>query len=324
MPTIPVILDVDTGVDDALAILFAVASPDVDVLGITCVAGNASLERVVENTLRILDVAGADDIPVAAGARRPLIAPARSASHVHGEGGLGTVRLPSSDRTAAPAHAVELMRQLITASPRPVTLVALAPQTNLALLLRQYPDLAENIERIVFMGGSASVGNATAVAEFNVWHDPEAAAIVLDAGIPTFMYGLDVFNQVAVDRDVADALETGDSAYGRVVGALLTNRVARSESSITDYTGLIGDAGAICALVDPDALRTRLLPVRVELTGYGRGQTIVDQRRRVGEDIVHGTAGTWEVAEVALDVDAPRFVKLFLDTLGLSSPRTET
>jgi pyrimidine-specific ribonucleoside hydrolase len=100
--------------------------------------------------------------------------------------------------------------------------------------------------------------------------------------------------------------------------------VARSESSITDYTGLIGDAGAICALVDPDALRTRLLPVRVELTGYGRGQTIVDQRRRVGEDIVHGTAGTWEVAEVALDVDAPRFVKLFLDTLGLSSPRTET
>jgi len=318
MPTIPVLLDVDTGVDDALAILFAVAHPDIEVLGISCVAGNASLERVVENTLRILDVAGAPDIPVAAGARRPLISPARSASHVHGEGGLGTVHLPPGERTPEPVNAVELMRRLITNSPRPVTVVALAPQTNLALLLRQYPDLAENIERIVFMGGSASVGNATAVAEFNVWHDPEAAAIVLDAGIPTFMYGLDVFNQVSVDRDVAAALEAGDSGYGRVVGALLANRVARSENSAAEYTGLIGDAGALCALVDPDALTTRLLPVRVELTGYGRGQTIVDQRRRVGEDIVHGTAGTWEVVEVALDVDAPRFARLFLDTLGLS------
>ena len=317
MPTIPVILDVDTGVDDALAILFAVAHPDIEVLGISCVAGNASLERVVENTLRILDVAGAPQIPVAAGARRPLISPARSASHVHGEGGLGTVHLPPGDRTPAPVHAVELMRQLITASPRPVTLVALAPQTNLALLLRQYPELADNIERIVFMGGSASVGNATAVAEFNVWHDPEAAAIVLDTGIPTFMYGLDVFNQVSVDQDVAAALEAGDTPYSRTVGALLTNRVARSETSVAEYTGLIGDAGAICALVDPEALQTRLLPVRVELTGYGRGQTIVDQRRRVGEDIVHGTAGSWEVVEVALDVDAPRFVSLFLTTLGL-------
>ncbi|MGY4858127.1 nucleoside hydrolase [Cryobacterium sp. AP23] len=317
MPTIPVILDVDTGVDDALAILFAIAHPDIDVLGISCVAGNASLERVVENTLRILDVAGAPDIPVAAGARRPLISPARAASHVHGEGGLGTVHLPPGDRTPEPVNAIELMRRLITDSPRPVTLVALAPQTNLALLLRQYPDLADNIERIVFMGGSAGTGNATAVAEFNVWHDPEAAAIVLDAGIPTFMYGLDVFNQVSIDRAVAAALEAGDSAYGRVVGALLTNRVARGENSVAEYSGLIGDAGAICALVDPEALETRMLPVRVELTGYGRGQTIVDRRRGLGEDSLHGAIGGWEVAEVALDVDAPRFTRLFLDTLGL-------
>jgi pyrimidine-specific ribonucleoside hydrolase len=323
MPTtIPVILDVDTGVDDALAILFAVAHPGIDVLGICCVAGNASLERVVENTLRVLDVAGAPDIPVAAGARRPLISPARSASHVHGEGGLGTVHLPPGDRVPVPEGAVELMRRLITDSPRPVTLVALAPQTNLALLLRQYPDLADNIERIVFMGGSAGVGNATAVAEFNVWHDPEAAAIVLDSGIPTFMYGLDVFTQVSVDRDVAAALEQGDSAYGRVVGSLLTNRVARSASSAAEYTGLIGDAGALCALVDPDALVTRLLPVRVELTGYGRGQTIVDRRLGRGEDSLHGSANNGEVVEVALDVDAPRFARLFLDTLGLSAPGT--
>lgn len=318
MPAIPVILDVDTGVDDALAILFAVAHPDIDVLGISCVAGNASLERVVENTLRILDVAGAGDIPVAAGARRPLISPARSASHVHGEGGLGTLRLPASDRSPLPINAVQMMHELIVRSDRPVTLVALAPQTNLALLLRQYPDIMDNIERIVFMGGSASVGNATAVAEFNVWHDPEAAAIVLDSGVPTFMYGLDVFNQVAIDEGVASGLLHGASPVGRVVGGLLSNRITLGADASAQYTGLIGDAGAVCALVDPGGLRTELRPVRVELAGYGRGQTLVDLRRFPGEDAVHGLAGEWESVEVALDVDAPRYARLFLDTLGLS------
>jgi pyrimidine-specific ribonucleoside hydrolase len=318
MTTIPIILDVDTGVDDALAILFAVAHPGIDVLGISCVAGNASLERVVENTLRILDVAGAPDIPVAAGARRPLLEPARAASHVHGEGGLGTLQLPPSNREALTISSIELMHQLITESDRPVTLVALAPQTNLALLLRQYPDLAGNIERIVFMGGSASVGNATAVAEFNVWHDPEAAAIVLDSGVPTFMYGLDVFNQVGVDEDLASALLAHETDAGRAVGALLTNRIALGSNKSAEYTGLIGDAGAVCALVDPGALRTEVRPVRVQLSGYGRGQTLVDLRRWPGEDVVHGLADEWEMVEVALDVDAPRFAKLFLETLGLS------
>ena len=271
-----------------------------------------------ENTLRILDVAGAPEIPVAAGARRPLISPARSASHVHGEGGLGTLRLPDSDRSPVGINAVQLMHDLIVGSVRPVTIVALAPQTNLALLLRQYPDIAEKIERIVFMGGSASVGNATAVAEFNVWHDPEAAAIVLDSGIPTFMYGLDVFNQVAIDENVASTLLHGESPLGRVVGGLLSNRIALGADTNAQYTGLIGDAGAVCALVDPGALRTELRPVRVELAGYGRGQTLVDLRRFPGEDVVHGLAGEWETVEVALDVDAPRYARLFLDTLGLS------
>lgn len=316
---IPVILDVDTGVDDALAILFALAHPGINVLGISCVAGNASLERVVENTLRILDVADAPNIPVAAGARRPLLEPARSAAHVHGESGLGTLQLAPSDRQAESISSIELMRRLIQASPHPVTLVALAPQTNLALLLRQYPDVVNNIERIVFMGGSTTVGNATAVAEFNVWHDPEAAAIVLDSGVPTFMYGLDVFNQVSIPENIAAALLHSDSHLAQVVGRLLTNRIALGSGRNSDYTGLIGDAGALCALVDPDALQTAILPLRVQLSGYGRGQTLVDKRTHPGEDIVHGLAGDWEAAEVALDVDVDRYVRLFLDTLGLGS-----
>lgn len=321
---IPVILDVDTGVDDALAILFAIAHPGLTVLGISCVAGNAPLDRVVENTLRILDVAGAGDIPVAAGAHRPLIEPARAASHVHGEGGLGSLQLPPTTRRAVPENSVELMRRLIEGSPEPVTLIALAPQTNLALLLRLYPGLAGNIERIVFMGGSTSVGNATAVAEFNVWHDPEAAAIVLDSGVPTYMYGLDVFNRVAVDEATAETLLAGESPLGRVVGALLTNRVLVSgpgsggDNPQTEYSGLIGDAGAVCALVDPGAIGTRLLPLRVQLAGYGRGQTLADLRRHPGEDIVHGLAEEWQSVEVALDVDVPRVTTLFLGTLGLA------
>lgn len=314
---IPVILDVDTGVDDAMAILFALAHPGINVLGISCVAGNASLERVVENTLRILDVADAPLIPVAAGARRPLLEPPRSAAHVHGESGLGTLQLPPTDRKAEPISSIELMHRLVQASPHPVTLVGLAPQTNLALLLRQYPDVVDNIERIVFMGGSTTVGNATAVAEFNVWHDPEAAAIVLDSGVPTFMYGLDVFNQVSIPERVALALVQSDSTIAHVIGRLLSNRIALGSGRNAEYTGLIGDAGALCALVDPRGLTTSMLPLRVQLSGYGRGQTLVDKRTHPGEDIMHGLAGEWEAAEVALDVDVDRYARLFLDTLGL-------
>lgn len=200
---IPLILDVDTGVDDALALIAAVRHPDLDLLAVSCVTGNASLERVVDNTLRVLDAAGAPaGIPVAAGAERPLIAPPRSAGHVHGEDGLAGIVLPESSRVPDPAGAVGMLRRVILGHPQKVTIVALAPQTNLALLLRIHPEVADNIERIVFMGGSAAIGNATAVAEFNVWHDPEAAAIVLDAahelGIPLTMYGLDVFYDVRV------------------------------------------------------------------------------------------------------------------------------
>lgn len=316
--SVPVILDVDTGVDDALAILFAVRHPGIDVLGITCVAGNASLAQVVDNTLRVLDAAGAPDLPVAAGAARPLLEPPRSAGHVHGLDGLGGVPLPPTERRPEPVGAVELLRRLILEHPTPVTLVALAPQTNLALLLRTYPEVAGNLERIVFMGGSAGVGNATAVAEFNVWHDPEAAAIVLDANVPAYMYGLDVFNRVSVEQDVAAALEHGDDPLGRVVGALLGHRIALSADEQEEYTGLIGDAGAVCSIVDPLALRTEVRPVRVELAGYGRGQTLVDLRERRGEDMVHGLADEWANVEIALEVDATRLTRLFLETLGLA------
>lgn len=312
---VPVILDVDTGVDDALALLFAVAHPELDLIGVSCVAGNASLERVVENTLRVLTLAGAPDVPVAAGAQRPLIESPRDASHVHGVDGLAGVELPPAARRAEPDAAVPFLRRLILDSPEPVTLVALAPQTNLALLLRTHPEVVGNIARIVFMGGSASVGNATALAEFNVWHDPEAAAVVLDAGVPLFMYGLDVFNHVAVPRATTEALAASAELLPSVVGRLLDHRIASPDGTPGDYLGWIGDAGAVCSIVAPDAFQVSRLPVRVELAGYGRGQTVVDRREHPGEDIVHGLATEWTSVDVALGVDADRVARLFLDTV---------
>ena len=192
-PVVQVILDVDTGIDDALAILLACRAPAMDVRAITCVAGNADVDQVVANTLRVLDAAGAPDIPVARGMARPLIEPPRPARHVHGEDGMGDLGLPESRRSSVDVHAVELMRATLAGATEPITLIPLAPLTNVAVLVRSYPELLERLERIVLMGGAAAVGNATAAAEFNVWHDPEAAAIVLDCGVEVTMYGLDVF-----------------------------------------------------------------------------------------------------------------------------------
>lgn len=320
MPT-PILLDVDTGVDDALALMFAVAHPELDVLGVSCVAGNASLERVVDNTLRVLALAGAADVPVAAGAHRPLIEAARDAGHVHGASGLADVELPPARRRAEPENAVQFLRRTILAHPEPVTLVALAPQTNLALLLRTHPEVVGNIARIVFMGGSASIGNATALAEFNVWHDPEAAAVVLGSGVPLTMYGLDVFTRVSVPAATAAALAASPELLTSVVGRLLDHRIAGPDGA-HPYLGWIGDAGAVCSIVAPDAFRFSRLPVRVELAGYGRGQTVVDRREIPGEDTVHGTTDGWASVDVALEVDAPRVTGLFLDTV-LPGPLAE-
>jgi pyrimidine-specific ribonucleoside hydrolase len=292
---IPVVLDVDTGVDDACALLLAGRQPGLDLLAVTCVAGNADVDQVVANSLVVLDAAGRPDVPVARGASRPLLEPARAARHVHGQDGMGDLALPPSARVADPRHAVDLLRDVLVAaheSGRPVTLVPLAPLTNIALLLRMYPEAAAGLARIVFMGGAALVGNATAAAEFNVWHD------------------------VRVTRERAAAM-----AALPAVQAPATNLAGRLIGFQCDRFGeesaSIGDAGAVCAVVDPAGLTTRSLPVRVELAGtWTRGQTIVDQRD-TGLDHAndpHGLAPA--VLDVALGVDADRYRDLWLASVG--------
>ena len=167
----PVILDVDTGLDDACALLLAARHPGLDLKAVTCVGGNVGIDDVVRNTLTVLDAAGRPDVPVARGAAVPLIQPVRAARHVHGEDGLGDLDWPRSTRPTDPRHAVELLRDVLrdaAATGELITLIPLAPLTNIALLLRTYPEAARGLREIVFMGGAAGIGNATASAEFNI------------------------------------------------------------------------------------------------------------------------------------------------------------
>lgn len=313
-----VILDVDTGIDDAMAIMFAVSHPDVDVKAISCVSGNVSVDKVVANTLAVLDLVGAPEIPVAAGARRPLIEPARHASWVHGENGLANLDLPTGSRVAEDVHAVELLRRELMAADEPLTIIALAPLTNLALLLRTYPEVADRVARIVFMGGSASVGNASAVAEFNIWHDPEAASIVFFSGVPMTMYGLDVFNVVEVSASRVAELRASEAPIMSALGDLLGFEMLDPANGNAVVHSLIGDAGAVCALVAPELFSFESWPMQVELApGLSRGQTIVDRRTYSGEDLVYGPEQTpWPVVDVALGVDSERVLELFFGALA--------
>jgi len=304
-----VILDVDTGLDDALAILLAVKSPALNVLGITCVMGNVELNKVVPNTIKVLDVAGATDIPVARGMDRPLLERQLNAKGVHGDDGLGNVELPAPSRQPVPEHAVEFLRRTITAVSEPVTLIPLAPLTNIAALLVQHPEVKDNIRQIVVMGGAIDGGNASATAEFNVRQDPEAADIVFRCGLPVVMYGLDVFRRVTFTRAEAQSFIDSGKPAAQLAGRLLAfmmDNFGREEATI-------GDAGTVASVIDPSGLTTALHPVRVELNGtWTRGQTVVDRRpvaSRTRESAWQPPMET-EIA-VAIDIDRERYRQLF-------------
>ncbi|GAB3835596.1 nucleoside hydrolase [Kribbella italica] len=313
----PVILDVDTGLDDACALLLAARHPELDLKAVTCVGGNVGLDEVVVNTLTVLDAAGRGDVPVARGAALPLLQPVRAAPHVHGKDGLGDLDWPKSSRTPDPRHAVELLRDVLLEaadSGELITLIPLAPMTNIALLLRTYPQAARGLREIVFMGGAAGIGNATASAEFNIWTDPEAAAVVLAAcgelGVPVTMYGLDVFYNVPITLAEAGAL--GGSTSADLARQLIERRseLYRAEAAT------IGDGGAVCAVIDPDGLTTREFPLRVELSGsWSRGRTIVDTRGWTGDLSSDPHGSTPAVVKVATAVDGRRYADLWLATV---------
>lgn len=306
------ILDVDTGVDDAYAVLFAALHPEVKLLGITCVDGNTNVDQVVANTLKVLDAAGASDIPVARGAVRPLLGVSQYAEYVHGADGMGDLGIAPSNRRVDSRSAVELLRDLIETSKDPVTLIPLAPLTNIALFLRAFPESAKKIHRIVLMGGSASAGNATAAAEFNIWHDPEAAAIVFQSGVPITMYGLDVFMRPGITSVEAARLKNSIAPSAQFAGSLIEAFIERLHiSPIT-----LGDFGAVAAAIHPELFTTEMFDVVVDTSsGPARGQTICDRRDAFLKDLEPLSLVDSAKVRVVMDLDVEGVRQLWLKTI---------
>jgi inosine-uridine nucleoside N-ribohydrolase len=302
---VPVIIDCDPGHDDALALMLAVASPEVELVAVTTVAGNQTLAKVTANARRVLDVVGADHVPVAAGADRALVHPAWTAADVHGETGLDGPELRPPSRDPEPVHAVELMAQLLRE--RALTLIAVGPLTNIALLLAIHPALARRIERIVLMGGAVGLGNVTPSAEFNIWVDPEAAARVLTAGVDVTMVTLDVTHRAMLSAERAERLRPTGRA-----GAFAADLHAfyrRFHEQVYGHSDTpVHDALAVAHVVRPDVVTTERLPVEVDVTlGPCRGRTVVDLLGRTGRD---------PNVAVTTDVDAAAFVDLLTERIA--------
>ncbi|MPR00055.1 nucleoside hydrolase [Modestobacter sp. I12A-02628] len=278
---IPLVIDTDPGVDDALAILLALASPEVDLRLVTTVHGNVGLAQTTENALRVLHLAGRSDVPVAAGAAGPLVHPVpERAGHVHGVTGLGGVELPPSPATVDPRPAVVALAELLMSSDEPVTVAPVGPLTNIALLLAVYPEAAARIGRLVFMGGSATRGgNTTAAAEFNIWADPEAAHAVLTSTLPTVMVGLDVTLPTVLD-DAGTARMAAGGPIGARAAAILGHYADFARTAYGVDGVVVHDALAVTEAIVPGTLTTVRRDVVVDTTqGAARGQTLVDRRR---------------------------------------------
>ena len=308
MERIPMLIDCDPGLDDAIALL--AAAQLTDLVGITTVNGNVGIDHTTHNALAVTQIADLD-VPVHRGAARPLIAPTIDAAHVHGPTGLGSVELPELSRSIASDDAVGFICDTARAVDD-LHLVAVGPLTNIALALRADPDLPSRLGGFTIMGGGAHAGNVTAVAEFNVWADPEAAAIVFREFPMTTMVGLDVTHRVLMRPADRDRLRAAGGSAAGLAADLLDFAVARAGEIAGRDGAPIHDASAVMAVVRPDLFQGEEHPVDVELAGtLTRGMTVVDQRPtgRAGEDA--GRAN----ARVLFDADEEAVVNSIVDAV---------
>lgn len=299
--TRPVLLDCDPGIDDMIAILTAVASPEVELVGVTTVGGNVGIDTTTRNALNVLALAGRADIPVARGAARPYLRSLDNrAASVHGDNGLGGITLPASGTGPVEATALELIVETVRAATEPVTLVATGPLTNVAHLFAVHPDVASRLARLVVMGGSIGAGNRTPAAEFNIWADPEAAYRVLtEPGlprpVPTTLVGLDVTYRTAYREDDLRRLRSAGTVATLCADALEYYLSAYRRDNGMDAVPL-HDPLAMAEAIRPGLVTVEPAYVEVDTTtGPSRGNTLVDLRGVLGQP----------TAEVALDVDVP-------------------
>jgi purine nucleosidase/ribosylpyrimidine nucleosidase len=313
MPT-KVILDVDTGTDDAVALMVAALSPEIELIGATSVNGNTTLDFTTENTLRVFDFIGMPEVPVYRGVDRPLVrtdVKRGMAERIHGD----MLDLPAASKARLQSqHAVDWLIETYLASDADIVLCPVGPLTNIAMAIQKEPRILDAIPEIVIMGGAHDHGNITASAEFNIWLDPEAARIVVNCGRPIRMVPLDATHRALVSTEDAARLRdlgtpAGEAAarfvLQRIDGYDATQPMPRKEGALA---APVHDALAVCAIIDPTILTTEHIPVDVEVHAeLSIGRTVCDFRFRSGKPAnVH----------FAMDADEPKFVSMLVDILG--------
>jgi len=307
MPT-PIIIDCDPGHDDVFAIWLAAGNPSIDLRAITTVSGNGYLEHTTTNARIACTVAGISDVPIAAGADRPLVREVRTAPHIHGENALGGPVLPEPTVPLDGRSAVQLIADTLAASEETVVLVPTGPLTNIALLLQEHPEVTAKIRSIVWMGGSTARGNRVPYAEFNAWADPEAADLVVRSGIPFTMVGLNITHQALITPQVIErvkAIGNETSAFGV---ELLEFFCSTYLASYRMAQGPLHDPVAVALVADPAVAETVFSRLDIETTGTETaGATsvdLLDQLRREPN------------ATIAMTLDADRFWDLVVDAVA--------
>ena len=315
MVTVPrkIILDCDPGHDDAIALLLAHGSPGIELLAVTTVAGNQTLDKVTRNALAVAQVGGITGVPFAAGCARPLLRAPRVAGEIHGESGLDGPVLPEPQVTLDPRHAVDLIVDTVLAHPPgTVTLVPVGPLTNIALAVRTEPRIVERVAEVVLMGGAYGPGNVTAVSEFNIACDPEAAQIVFRAPWPLTMVGLDLTHQALATPEVVARIAAPGTAPARFVAEMLAF-YASTYAAVHGFPAPpVHDPCAVAFVIDPDLLTTRRAPLDVEVHGtLTAGMTVADLRGPEPADCR---------TRVATTLDRDRFWDLVIDALARLDP----
>ena len=297
-----VIMDCDPGHDDMVAIMLAIADEDIDLLGITTVAGNQTGDKTFRNALRILTLLNRKDIPVARGFDKPLVRELKTAPAFHGVSGLDGADLPEPEVTPLKKHAVDFITDTLMKSDGGIYLVPTGPLTNVAVALLKDPRIKEKIERIVLMGGGVFDSNTTPAAEFNFYVDPEAAKIVFESGVPITMVGLDVTDKAIFSFEDIDRLGGFGGKVSSVVAPLL-RFFGNANKEIYGFDGApLHDALALSVLINLNVVKTRFLHVDIETKGeFTRGESVAD---------VYGITGKAPNAEVAMDLDLPLFKEI--------------
>jgi inosine-uridine nucleoside N-ribohydrolase len=313
-----VIIDCDTGTDDALALLLALRSPEFEVLGITCVSGNVGLSNVVNNTLRIVEHSG-KKVPVYAGSALPLIdQQVEDASKIHGSDGLGGVDLPQPTLMVEKEHAVDFIIRTFMRAKQPMDWITLGPLTNVALALRKEPRINEKVRQLTMMAGGMDAGNAKIMSEFNIYIDPEAARIVFDSLLPRLMVPLDPLSRggylnLAEQQKIEAHVEKPWCRAAGMIFEVKRNKVNRVTQKVVIEEGAISPADllAVASAIDPSIMVIEDFHVMIETSGeYTRGMTVVDRRK-----YHRGSYPDREETKVVMDANQERYARLVIDTL---------